>query len=286
MPLRTDDLLQARAAYDALEARAQSAERRAAELQALITQLRKLPPPEVDVLALLRQRILDLEAENLGLRKQLDQIAQLKTDLLVQDFVAAMGLAAAVGEASMPDRSVTSLAAKVQTYLAPAERGVGLRFQQPELGALAVGLSTTAFEVAKIPPALGIPAPRSLYAVLQDKQRLLAEPFLVSVAPAVQVLVKIAEMFANAGAWRFDYLAQAGAGLAASERELAKLLAQKVGGAAAAAYASAVEALAALTGSLTEKANPVAGDLLAMASALDQTTSALRGLEPISIFRA
>ena len=278
MPLRTDDLLQARAAYEALEARAQSAERRAAQLQALVAQLRKLPPPEVDVLALLRQRILDLEAENLGLRKQLDELARLKTDLNLEDFVAAMGLAAAVGEASMPDRSITSLAAKVQTYLAPAERGVGLRFQQPELGALAVGLSTTAFEVAKIPPAPGVPAPRSLYAVLQDKQRVLAEPFFAAFAPATQALVKIAEMFANAGAWRFEYLAQAAAGLAASERALATLLGQRVGGDAAAAYASAVEALAALAGSLTGKANPVAGDVLAMASGLDQTTSALRSL--------
>ena len=278
MPLRTDDLLQARAAYDALEARAQSAEQRAAQLQALIAQLRKLPPPEVDVLALLRQRILDLEAENVGLRKQLDQLAQLKTDLNMEDFVAAMGLAAAVGEASMPDRSITSLAAKVQTYLAPAERGIGLRFQQPELGALAVGLSTAAFEIAKVPPAPGVPAPRSLYAVLQDKQQLLAEPALAAFAPATQALVKIAEMFANTGVWRFDYLAQAAAGLADSERELAKLLVQKVGGDAAVAYTSAVAALAALAGSVIGKANPIAGDLLAIASALDQTTSVLRRL--------
>lgn len=280
MPLRTDDLLQARAAYDALEARAQSAERRAAQLQALIAQLRRLPQPEVDVLALLRQRILDLEAENIGLRKQVDQLAQLKTDVMVQDFVAAMGLAAAIGEASMPDRAITSLAAKVQTYLAPAERGVGLRFQQPELGALAVGLSTTAFEVAKVPPAPGLAAPRSLYAVLQDKQQLLAEPFLAAFVPATRALAKIAEMFANTGAWRFDYLAQAAAALAASERELASSLIQKVGSGAAAAYASAVEALAALTGSVTGKPNPVAGDLLALASALDLTTTALRGVVP------
>jgi len=280
MPLRTDDILQARAAYDALEARALSAERRASQLQSLLAQLRNLPPPEVDILALLRQRILDLEAENIGLRKQVDQLLQLKTDLAVQDFVAAMGLAAALGEASMPDRSITSLAAKVQTYIAPAEGGVALRFQQPELGALAVGLSTTAFEVAKLPPAPGVPAPRSLYAVLQDKQRLLAEPFLTAFAPARQALVKIAEMFVNAGAWRFDYLAQAAAGLAASERELASLLAQKLGSDAAAVYANAVQALAGLADSLTGKANPVAGDVLAMASALDQTTSGLRGLVP------
>src|SRR5215813_10161108 len=138
MPLRTNDILQARAAYEALEARAQSAERRATQLQTLIAQLRKLPPPEVDLLSLLRQRILDLETENIGLRNQLDQLAQLNT----QDFVVATDLGASIGKASMPDRSITSLEAN----LAPAER--------------------------------------SLYAVLQDKQRLLAEPFLTALAPA------------------------------------------------------------------------------------------------------
>src|SRR5262249_47302239 len=154
-------------------------------------QLRKLPPPEVDLLSLLRQRILDLETENIGLRNQLDQLAQLNT----QDFVVATDLGASIGKASMPDRSITSLEAN----LAPAER--------------------------------------SLYAVLQDKQRLLAEPFLTALAPARYVLVKIADMFANAGAWRFDYLAQAAAGLATSERHLASLLVQKLGSDVPAAYA-------------------------------------------------
>ena len=280
MPLRTDDLPQARTAYGALEARAQSAERRAEQLHALVTELRKLPAAEVDVVALLRQRILDLEAENIRLRTQLDQLAQLKTDLPLQNFVAAVGLAAAIGEASMPNRSIASMATKVQSYLAPAERGVGLRFQQPELGAFAVGLSTTAFEVAKVPPAPGVPAPRSLYAVLQDKQQVLADPSFARLAPATQVQVKIAELFANTGAWHFDYLVQAAAAMAAQERELGKLLAQQVPGAAAAAYGAAVDALAALADSLNGKPNPVAGDLLALASTLDLTTGSLKSLLP------
>ncbi|HTS54306.1 MAG TPA: hypothetical protein VMH26_13610 [Burkholderiales bacterium] len=280
MPLRTDSLAQARTAYGALEARAQSAERRAEQLQALVTELRKVPPAEVDVVALLRQRILDLEAENIRLRTQLDQLAQLKTDLPLQNFVAAMGLAAAIGEASMPDRSIASMTTKVQAYLAPAGQGVGLRFQQPELGAFAVGLSTTAFEVAKIPPAAGVQAPRSLYAVLQDKQQVLADPFFARFAAATQVQVKIAELFANTGAWNFAYLLQGAAAMAAQERELAKLLAQQVSPGAVAAYAAAVDALAALAESLAGKANPVAGDVLALASALDLATGSLKTLLP------
>src|SRR5262245_57473506 len=121
MPLRTYDILQARAAYEALEARAQNAERRAVQLQALIARLRKLPPPEVDLLALLRQRILDLEAQNLGLRKQLDQLAQLRTDLTAQDF------------------------------------DVVRCFQQPELRALAVGPSIAKAPAAPgVPASLGL----------------------------------------------------------------------------------------------------------------------------------
>jgi hypothetical protein len=280
MPLRTDDILQARTAYGALEARAQSAEQRAEQLQTLVTELRKLPPAEVDVIALLRQRVLDLEAENIRLRTQLDQLAQLKTDLPLQNFVAAVGLAAAIGEASMPNRSIASMATKVQTYLAPAEQGVGLRFQQPELGAFAVGLSTTAFEIAKVPPAPGVQAPRSLYAVLQDKQQVLADPFFLRFAPATQVQVKIAELLANTGAWNFGYLLQGAAMMAAQERELAKQLAQQVPREAMAAYGAAVDALAALADSLTGKANPVAGDLLALVSALDLATGSLKTLLP------
>jgi len=278
MPLRTDDIVQARSAYATLEARAQSAERRADQLQALVNELRKARPAEIDVLALLRQRVADLEAENIALRKQLDQLAQLKADLPLQNFVAAIGLGAAIGEASMPDRSIATLAAKVQTYLAPTEHGVGLRFQQPELGALAVGLSTTAFELAKVPPTAGVPAPRSLYAILQDKQQVLSDPLVAPFIPATRVQVKIAELLANTGAWDFGYLVQGAASMATQERELARLLGQRIPGEAAAAYGAAVDALAALVDSLAGKPNPVAGDLRSLAAALDSTGRCLATL--------
>jgi len=275
MPLRTDDLRQARVAYRALEGRMQSAERRAEQLAARLSTI----GPQLaasDETAPLRQRIVDLEAENFRLRTALDKLAQLKADLPLQTLVAGLGLAAAIGEASMPNRAVASIGATVQTYLLPGEEGLGLRFQQPELGAFAVGLSATAFELAKVPPAPGVPAPRSLYAVLQDKQRVLAEADIARLAPAAQLQAKIAELFANSGAWHFGYLVQAAADMATQERALAALIAQQATGGVPGAYRAAVEALAALTAALTGKANPVAGDLLALCSALDASTAALR----------
>src|SRR5438445_3457632 len=166
MPLLTDDLKSARQSYELLESRLQSAEQRAETLQAA---LRVQPPPLLDEIRLLRQRILALEAENNKLHSELDQLKQSRTDMPLQDFVAAIGLAAAIGEASMPDRAIPSVAVALQSYLTPGEKSVSLRFQPPELGALAAGLSTTSFEIAKVPSAPGVAAPPNLYSVLQEK---------------------------------------------------------------------------------------------------------------------
>ena len=57
MPLLTDDLKSARQSYELLESRLQSAEQRAETLQAA---LRVQPPPLLDEIRLLRQRILAL----------------------------------------------------------------------------------------------------------------------------------------------------------------------------------------------------------------------------------
>src|SRR5262245_6549489 len=177
MPLLTSDLDQARRAYDALESRARSAEELAAKLQADNTRLLAQQGTfTVDPTVLLRQRVLDLEGENLGLRTQVDRLAQVKSDLPLQGFVESLGLAAALGEASMPDRAIASIKADLQTYLGPTDAGVGLRFQQPELGGQAAGLSSTSFEILKVPPQPGNAAPGNLYTVLQEMQQVYTDP--------------------------------------------------------------------------------------------------------------
>ena len=62
MPLVTDNLDQARVAYDALEERALSGERHTQALQARVAELLGRRPPFEDT-AVLRNRIVQLEAE-------------------------------------------------------------------------------------------------------------------------------------------------------------------------------------------------------------------------------
>jgi hypothetical protein len=277
MPLFTDNIDQARRAYNAVESRAQSAEQRAMLLEAIVAALRAQAPDTTDI-ALLRQRILDLEAENVQLRKQLEDLARVKADMSLQQFVESIGLAAAVGEASMPDRAIVAIAMTVQAYVSPSDSDVGIRFQQPELGALAVGLSSTSLEVAKIPPQAGVAAPRNLYAVMQEKQHVYSDPFWTRFEQAAQIVAEIAKVFANTGGWNASYLIQAAANIAAIEQDLVSAIAAAVPSETAAEYRAAVDALSALTSALSAKASPVAGDLFALSAALDTTTSAARKL--------
>src|SRR5262249_56106623 len=145
MPLFTDDMGQAQVAYRALESRAVGAERHAQALQAVIADLRARPAVPFDDVASLRQRILDLEAENFKLRTQIDELARLKIDLPLQNFIASVGLAAAIGEASMPDRAITALAAKAQAYLAPSAGRLALPFQHTHLATLPLRFRSPSF---------------------------------------------------------------------------------------------------------------------------------------------
>src|SRR6516165_3993497 len=111
MPLWTDDIEQARQAYSSVEARLAIAERRVAQAQATIAGLLDREPSFTTDIGRLRQRILQLEAANLQLKQQLDQLRQLQTDASLQNFIGALGMAAAIGEAAMPGRAVTSLSA-------------------------------------------------------------------------------------------------------------------------------------------------------------------------------
>ena len=273
MPLLTDDLKNARQSYEVLESRLKSAEQRAETLQAA---LRVQPQSVLDEIPLLRQRILGLEAENNKLRSQLDQLKQSRTDVPLQDFVAAIGLAAAIGEASMPDRAIPSVGVAIQSYLAPSENSVSLRFQPPELGAIAAGLSTTSFEIAKVPSAPGVAAPPNLYSVLQEKQSVYSNPLIIRFDPAPQIITEVAKTLANTGGWDFSFLLQSAANIATLEKRLAPLLVQLVTPETLSAYTAAVDALVVLTTALGAKANPVVGDLLAVTSALNATTGALR----------
>ena len=277
MPLLTNDLTQARRAFELLEARAQSAEQRADTLQAKVA---FQPPPSRDFSQLLRDRLLVLEAENAKLRSQVEQLSLLKADLPLQAFIAAIGMAAAIGEASMPDRAIPFISATVQSYLAPSEMGIGLRFRTPESVGLGTGLSTTSFEIVNVPSPPGVPSPRSLYAVLQEKQRVFSIPFVARFGPAAGIVTEIAKTLAATDSWNFTFLLQSAGTVSALETKLGSLLTGVVPPDTATAYSTAVQSLVALTTALGTKPNPVVGDLLALAVALDMTTNALKSFLP------
>jgi len=276
MPLFTEDIQLARTAYDALEARLHSAEERSQQLEVLLEEARAAAAPHQANVALLCDRVIQLEGDKVQARLEVEKLTQPKAAVTLDRLIESMGLATAVGEASMPDRVIPSLSVTVQTYVAPGEPGVGLRFQPPELGSLGAGLSSTSFELVRVPPRAGTPAPPNLYAVLQEKQTTYTDPAWARFSDAGRIVIDIATVFANTGSWSFPCLLEAAAEIAGREKNLAAGVAQFAPQEAAAAYRSSAEALAALTSALSSKPRPVAGDLLALSSALDATTRVAR----------
>jgi hypothetical protein len=278
MPLWVDDIEQARVAYHALEGRAQSAERYAQVLSDMLKELRRPGIPDDGDGSLLRQRIATLEGENIKLRGQLDALLKRRADILLQDLIASVGMAAAIGESTMPDRAISTLAMAIQSYVAPAGTGgVGLRFQPPELSTAADGLATTSFELAKVPPAAGSPAPPNLTTVLEAKQQVFTA--LVPRFPAAAaVAARVSMILSDAAHWSFPYLAGQAVEVAAAESDLVPLIAAAAPPATTLAFQNAVAALAALAASLVAKVRPVVADLYALSAALDATTAAVRNL--------
>ena len=262
MPLLTDDLNQARRAYAALEARARDAE-------ALTT-----------VLPTLQQRILDLEGENFELRAQVAQLASVKADLPLQRFIDSVALAAALGEASMPERAIPSIKAEVRTYLVPGSEGIGVRFQQPELAATPNGLSSTSFEIVKVPPQPGLDAPANVYVALQEIQRVYSDPFWLRFGQSAQIVAAATKVLANVDAWNAPFLVHAAADLAQLQEGLVAPAATIALAEAAARYNGAVGALRSLTDTQISKVNFVAADIYALAAALATTVVAARGVIP------
>lgn len=276
MPLFTEDIELARTAYDALEARLRSAEERSRQLEVLLEEARVTAAPHQANVRLLRDQVIRLEADKVQARLEVEKLTQAKAEVTLDRLIESMGLATAVGEASMPDRVIPSLSATLQTYVAPGEPGVGLRFQPPELGGLGAGLSSTSFDLAKVPSRAGTPAPPNLYTVLQEKQQTYTDPAWARFSDAGRIVVDIATVLASTGSWSFPYLLEAATKIAGREKNLAAGVAQFAPQEATAAYRSSVEALAALTSALSSKPRPVAGDLMVLSSALDATTRVAR----------
>lgn len=211
---------------------------------------------------LLRQRVIDLEAEKHALQERVDRLEQLRADISLSGFVQSLTLDVALGEATMPDHVVTPVAISASTYLIPVAEGIGLRFPPPDLTD-AGALSTTSFELAKV-PALDGRTPRSLYAVLQQKQRAYAETAEGGRAPGLLV-AEIGKVLAESGSWTVPFLAGAAGRIGELELKLAESSGNE-------ARAKAAAALIEVARSLDGKARFVAGDVHALAAGLDATT--------------
>jgi hypothetical protein len=279
VPLVTNDIANARSAFAALEARTAAAEFHVATLQANVVALESRLAT-LDDTALLRQRIADLEAEVISLQTQLDQVRAVTVDLGLEHLIGGLGLAAAIGEATMPGRSVGAVEAAIKSFVSPVGGAVGLKFQQPELSGISGGLSSTTVRIANVPPQAGVAAPLNLFTVLTEKQAVYDSPVVGALRPAADIVADVARVLAEVGGWTFTSLVQGGAAIAQSELALAELVAGRASPDAVAAFATAAGNLSALTARLADPRAASAGNLAALTVALDSTTVAARRLEP------
>jgi hypothetical protein len=268
MPLFTDQLGAARIAYNALEMRALSAEMRVIQLTAALA----ATGAEAPNVALLRQRIANLEAQTVELNNQLDDLKRARADASLQQLIEAMALSAALGEASMPGRTIESLSASVKAHVTADAGGVALRFQPPELGAVNLGaLGTTNFAIAKVPPPAGTTAPGNFHALLLETQAIYGRVNTPGASDLARKIVLAAtQAITDTGSWSVPYLAS----LAATLADLQNQLAAGDNRPSAGALRARCQALAELSKVLAAKSNPVAGDLYALTTVFGETTIA------------
>ena len=293
MPLFANNPLETQAAFSALQLRATTAEQNAAILRATIDNLttaQQTIQKSDDTLA--RFTVSQVGANAQLTANLVAQASNTPPDLTLDSFIAALGLSVALAEASMPDRVINGVSATVPTYLtfitgADGIGRLGLRLYQPEFGSPGA-IATTSFQLAKVAVDSNLPAPRSLYLVLQDKQALFSDPFWAKFASgtppvplASQIIVEITKVFNACGQWTFPFLLQAATILAGLETTLSTLIGNAAPPASSTAYTAAVTALSQTCQALdpSTRSDYVAGDLFALTAALDLSTRTASALQ-------
>ncbi len=288
MPLITTDIHVAASAYNNLELLSAATQRNVVTLQASLNTISAQHAQLVDTARAQNDLTTTLIPANATLTA--NQAAAVSPDLTLDNFIAALGLSIALAEATMPDRAINSVQASVQSFLTISQganntKVAGMRLYQPEFGNPSA-LTTTSFELAKTTTP-GVPAPRSLYTVLQAKQAAFDDPFWTKFSsgtppaqPAAEIVIEVAKVFAAMGSWSFPYVLQEATTIANLETTLVSLLNGVPPAAAVTAYTSSVQALTALTQSLASRSTYVAGDLYALAAALDATTTLASAVIP------
>jgi hypothetical protein len=289
MALITNNIYEARSAYASLEKLTQASQQNVVTLQATVDNLTAIHAQLVDSVRLQGEFTASQISTNGQLTAQ--QATAVSPDVSLDNFIASLGLSIALAEATMPDRTINGVEATVQSYLtfSTGPDGVtkvpGLRLYQPELGE-PTALATTSFELAKTVSA-NTPAPRSLYTVLLAKQASFSDPFWVKfssgsppVQPAASIVAEVGKVFSMIGNWSFSYLLTEAAVIAGLETTLAGLLTGAAPQDAVTAYTASVQSLTGLIKALGARSLHVAGDLFALAAALDTTTTRAAALIP------
>jgi hypothetical protein len=289
MALITNNIYEARSAYASLEKLTQASQQNVVTLQATVDNLTAIHAQLVDSVRLQGEFTASQISTNGQLTAQ--QATAVSPDVSLDNFIASLGLSIALAEATMPDRTINGVQATVQSYLtfSTGPDGVtkvpGLRLYQPELGE-PTALATTSFELAKTVSA-NTPAPRSLYTVLLAKQASFSDPFWVKfssgsppVQPAASIVAEVGKVFSMIGNWSFSYLLTEAAVIAGLETTLAGLLTGAAPQDAVTAYTASVQSLTGLIKALGARSLHVAGDLFALAAALDTATTRAAALIP------
>jgi hypothetical protein len=289
MALITNNIYEARSAYASLEKLTQASQQNVVTLQATVDNLTAVHAQLVDSVRLQGEFTASQISTNGQLTAQ--QATAVSPDVSLDNFIASLGLSIALAEATMPDRTINGVQATVQSYLtfSAGPDGVtkvpGLRLYQPELGE-PTALATTSFELAKTVSA-NTPAPRSLYTVLLAKQGAFSDPLWAKFSsgnppsqPAASIVGEVGKVFSMIGNWSFAYLLTEAAVIAGLETTLAGLLAGAAPQDAVAAFTASVQSLTDLIKAIGARSLHVAGDLFALATALDTTTTRAAALIP------
>ncbi len=258
MPLYVRDPDAARRAYATLErrlgatvARAEAAERGAAAAAEAEREL-----------VVLRQRVLDLESDLAAARDRVETLTASRADTPVAGLIGGLGIAAELGEATMPGRTLATLGATVQAFILPAGGELGLRLPDVTSGTA----SSLTFDLARVPGAAA-PAPPVLYSVLEEKAALYESAAWERIAPAGELLAEVAQLLAGAGGWTLPLLAEAAGSIGRREAELARAAGSEELGTRASELMRFAGAVAG-----------VAGDVPGLSARLDATTRAAAAL--------
>lgn len=264
MPLYAQSIDEARGAYDVLEVRAVNAELHASILQRRLDEIAIHEPLTIRESRILGDSVLATVAQNSVIERQRDDAVATKADISLQGFVASVGTTLTIAEQTMPDRAIPTASGSIRSGIVLENGAIGLRLWQPELAGMV--MSTTTFNIVKIPSSGNVPAPR-LFTVLQDKLALFGTSRWTALSPTPALLVATSALLGEAGSWTFASIVAAANTIASNESGLATASTSVV-------FRAATATLRALATTLVGKATPVAGDVEALVTALAATTAA------------